>query len=508
MIKTMNRNYVEIEKQFANTGFFSEYLPPCFELDERAFLNPPPQNCDLIPPFCFTMSRYNQNDSRRNIFIPEIGSYIISREFIKQKNIIEELIDFTETEKKSFSPILSNDGDIITHEQSYDMGEEINGISSDYIDNVAEKIIRSTGAKRILKLDISNCFASFYMHMIPSIKLGYEVADIEYNKTRANKKDPTIDEIYIKYSKLDEILRKQNLNRTNGILTGPLISKLIMEAMLTRIDKDLIRENILFSRYMDDYEIYMFNENEKEIISIFTRVLKKYGFGLNHEKTQIIDFPYYISDNLEKTFKSYINENLKITDLMELFNEYLKLEGNGVKGAIRYLLKSFEQIELDIEDSDLYMSYLITIINNNERSLTKACVLLINNKEKMVLGSNYIKIIREILTKHIKWEHDLEVLWLLYLLLETENIKNDDSIILEVAESDNDLAQILLLNNEMFDATSVTIIKEKASSWILLYELYALNHIDEAEFKSKLNLNKNINMYKHFKNEGIHFIKK
>ena len=71
-----------------------------------------------------------------------------------------------------------------------------------------------------------------------------------------------------------------------------------MEAMLTRIDKELIEEDLLYSRYMDDYEVYIFNESEKEVISIFTRVLRKYGFVLNYEKTEIIDFPYYVSENL------------------------------------------------------------------------------------------------------------------------------------------------------------------------------------------------------------------
>mgnify|MGYP001067888215 CR=1 FL=1 len=136
------------------------------------------------------------------------------------------------------------------------------------------------------------------MHMIPAIILGYENANIEYNKFFANKDDPSIGDTYKKYKNLDEIIRKQNLNSTNGLLTGPLISKLIMEAMLTRIDKELIEEDLLYSRYMDDYEVYIFDESEKEVISIFTRVLRKYGFVLNYEKTEIIDFPYYVSENL------------------------------------------------------------------------------------------------------------------------------------------------------------------------------------------------------------------
>ena len=46
-----------------------------------------------------------------------------------------------------------------------------------------------------------------------------------------------------------------NLNQTNGLLAGPFVSRLISEALLTRIDKEIKSENIRFVRYVDDYEI-------------------------------------------------------------------------------------------------------------------------------------------------------------------------------------------------------------------------------------------------------------
>lgn len=498
----MERDYTKIECEFAETGFFSEYLPQCFKLDKKVFLRTPPENCDLIPPLCFTMSRYNNNNARRNIFIPEIGSYIVTSNYIKGKNIIKELIEFTEGEDRSFSKILGKDNEIMRHEQSYQRKDELDEISSDYIENIAEKIICSSGAKKVLKLDISNCFSSFYMHMIPAIILGYNGSNNEYNKSIKNL--PT-NEIYQRYSKLDTIIRKQNLNRTNGLLTGPLIPKIITEAMLTRIDKDLIEKKILYSRYMDDYEVYIYDEDEKEVISIFTRVLKKYGFTLNYEKTEIVEFPYYLSENLEKIFKGYVEKELDNSDLMELFNEYLKLEQNGTKGAIRYLLKSLEKVALKTENQKLYKSYLITIIQNNERSLIKACMLLINNKDEMLLDEKDIKVIKEILKRNIELGYDLEVVWLLYLLLETNKIVEDDSTIQEVSNSNNELAQTLLLCRNMLITQNLSQVEENASSWILLYELYVKDYIDEDLFVERLNLNKNKEMYRKFKTDNIHF---
>lgn len=81
--------YVTIDKDIRNTGFFSEYLPPCFQLNPKAFLQPPPFECDLIPPYNFNMSRFNQNDARRIISIPEIGAYAVVHAYMKEKHIVK-----------------------------------------------------------------------------------------------------------------------------------------------------------------------------------------------------------------------------------------------------------------------------------------------------------------------------------------------------------------------------------------------------------------------------------
>ncbi|WP_252230443.1 RNA-directed DNA polymerase [Clostridium sp. ZBS15] len=502
----MNRNYISIEKEMAETGFFSEYLPPCFKLDPKVFMRAPSENCDLIEPCCFTMSRYNGNDARRSIFIPEIGAYVATRNYIRRENIVKEIIKFTETEEISFSPILGKNGGIMRHEQSYNgITNQLEHISSDYIENIAKKIVKSTGAKKILKLDISNCFSSFYMHIIPAIMLGVEGADQDYNKFLKNSDDETISDTYKKYRKLDEVYRRQNLNRTNGLLSGPLTSKMIAEGILTRIDKELKSEKIKFSRYVDDYEVYLFNDNEKTIISIFTRVLKRYGFSLNNEKTEVIDFPYYVAENLEKIFKKYNKENMDNSDLIELFNAYFILEKNGTKGAIRYLLKTLEQNPIERTEFHLYKAYLITIIENNERSLSKACSLFIENKENFTLNEGEISIIKEMLDKHISFEHDLEVLWLLYLLIETDNIQIDDSLVQKIVDSKNELAHIILLRKELLGEENIDQVSSKASSWILIYELYVSEHITVEVLISKLNLNKNLHMYEYLKEHNIHF---
>ena len=473
----MARNYVSIGKEIAESGFFSEYLPPCFSLNKKVFNYPPPTECDLIKPLGFTMSRYNANDARRTIFIPEIGSYIVAHMFMTDNHVYRELIQFTETENHSFSPILSGNRSIMRHEQSY--GESDGTPSSEYIQNISDKLIRATGAKKILRLDISNCFSSFYMHMIPAIMLGTESAEVEYDKALKKKHDSSIivNATYEKYSKLDEVIRKQNMNRTNGLLPGILSSKLIAEALLTRIDKELSAHKINFVRYVDDYEVFLYDNNEDAVISTFTQVLRKYGFSLNFEKIQIIDFPFYIVENFEKILYKKFETTISYSELIDIFNKFFLIEKSGTKGAIRYLLKTFEKYNIRVDDPLLYKSYLITIMANNPRSLTKSCAILIDNKDKYELTSNDKAIIIDMLKKHIANGNDLETIWLLYLLIETGNLDQDDTIIDQILLYATELSWAILLRKNLLKPEALNLVRENANSWIMLYELYQQNYI-------------------------------
>ena len=121
-------------------GFFSEYLPPTFKLDEtklNLFKRIPPEKCDIIEPAIYNMSRFNDSNERRNIHIPEICSYVVLMNYVRSENIVDEMINFTSNSSNSFSPILDDDGEILLHEQSYDGGSEGNvGNSSNYIENI------------------------------------------------------------------------------------------------------------------------------------------------------------------------------------------------------------------------------------------------------------------------------------------------------------------------------------------------------------------------------------
>jgi hypothetical protein len=502
------RTYEEIEKEIVTEGFFSEYLPPCFYFNQKALKNPPPQACDTIKPISFSMNRYNNNDARRTIYIPEIGSYLATHMYMKEHKIYRELIELCKNNDHSFSPILDKYGRVRQHEESYlyERGTKF----SEYIDNISEKLILASGAKAILKLDISNCYSSFYLHMIPAIALGLEEADKQYKKAllKSTGSDINLNPTYVIFRDFDAVVRRQNSNQTNGLLPGILSSKIIVESLLCRIDKEIEAQGINFVRYVDDYEVFLYDNNIDYVISKFTTILKKYGFTLNSEKTKVLEFPYYIIDNFEKILDDKLSDKIDNADLMEIFNSFYRLEKDSSKGAIHYLLKVLENYTDRIECKDLCKSYLLTIMSNDPRSLTKACELLIeNNNSEEKLTASDIKIISDMLTKHIEKEYDLEAIWLLYLLIETNNINAEsEDLISCIINSENELLQLMLFSSNLLNSAHIESIKSKAKSWILLYELYQKDIIEETYFFDQLAINQNKTMYTKLKNNNIHFI--
>lgn len=89
------------------------------------------------------------------------------------------------------------------------------------------------------------------------------------------------------------------------------------------------------------------------------------------------------------------------------------------------------------------------------------------------------------LDKYIRSEYDLEVLWLLYLLIEINNIQIDDSLVQKIVDSKNELTHIILLRKELLGEEKIAQVISSAFSWILIYERYVLGHITGEMFISK-----------------------
>lgn len=511
----------KIEKSFMEDGFFSEYLPTSFSLSKNQNIDcvfngsiALSSKSDLIEPISFNMSRFKEDGNRRTVFIPEICSYIYAVKLMKEKNLISDLIS-TSNSPVSFSPIVQVSGELTRHERDYATGMSSDDPDTDemvlaYVPNVLKKLTLAKGAKGILYLDISNFYGSIYTHLIPAIKLGYEEAEKQYKAQKTNNTDPIITEEYRNYVMLDEAIRNMNGARTNGLLTGTMLAQFLAEALLSRIDKELLSANINYVRYVDDYEVFIYNEAQMEKIkNMIISIFKKYFLSINDEKTNYIKFPYYVVENLKKIYSGYTQNRLSDEELMKLFNSFFRMEQEGVKGATRFLIKSID-FNLKLENKGLFTTYLINTLVNDSRSLVKTCELLIVHKSKTNIQKQDIQIIKELLSQHLDRGNDLEVIWLLYLLKRLNTNKLSAELARKIIYSGNELAIIILL--EEYPTTITAKIKDEckyqAKSWLLCYQLYFRGYISKDELGSKAKIKHNIDFYAKLKRNNISFYHK
>lgn len=269
-------------------------------------------------------------------------------------------------------------------------------------------------------------------------------------------------------------------------------------------------QKIQFVRYVDDYEIFIFNELDiPKIQNVITSILKKYFLSLNNEKTKYTPFPYYVVDNLEKIYLNYTGIAPDKSELMELFNTFFTLEKNGTKGAIRYLIKSMDDSFVP-PDNYLFCSYLFNILVNDSRSLVKVCQLLIHRKEQIFFGQSEISLIENLLIQQIEKNNHLEAIWLLYLRRKISRKRIPAKISHLIANSDNDLAKIVLIEEfgSYLSNSIIHEIKGKAVSWILCYQLFYHDYINKKIFSSTSHITKNLAFYSALKRNHFSFYKK
>ena len=408
----------ELLEKIKEKGIFSEYLPENFNLksDQINVYGIGASHKDRVEPYSYYMSRLGKRGDRRMISIPELSTYVSLVQFLRDnKSILFDIIKLSGDDYNSFSRIVNEEYEIVDDGGNY--GQIIKSINfsisekgdnqdeekerSEYVDNMLEKIKRTQGACGILHLDISEFYKSIYTHMLSVIKLGVDGSKEAYLKKSQ-------DSDYKKYVIFDDRVRRLNCSRTNGILVGPYISRVVSEAILARVDTELREMDYNFVRYADDYEIAVYKEDELEDIkSKIVSVLARYDFRINNEKTRYEKYPFYMFKNYEKVLKSLAGKDkvLNSVEIVELFNKFLNMEKNGEKGAVRYLLKTYKN-EYHIENvhKGLYASYLLNVLCNDEKSLGLACKIIIYEyKEKRIeLDANFYEIIVE------KLEYEIE----------------------------------------------------------------------------------------------------
>lgn len=461
-----------IKDYFKSGGYFSEYLPNEFSIYgiKDTFSK---NKVGKVKPYTYSMSKFHIEDHRRNIHVPELISYLAAIEKIEEPNTLDKILRTDENSKHSFSKLMIKNK-VVRHSNPSDrtlplkMGRNIDEDKFNYSFNLVKKIIKSSGAKGILYLDIANFFGNFYTHNITAIFKGEQWALEQYN---LKKNNGVVDPEYTRLEHIDSAIRNMNIGRSHGLLVGPFISKVLAETLMNTIDKEIEKEKIQFVRFMDDYEIFIYEESKIDLITAkIENILNNYGFSLNSEKTNYISFPYSDKNDLTSIFDSSKNE----LQIVNIFNRFIEIENTKKqKGAIKYLISRID--EFDKESNELIISLLVNAIINNPNSTVVAINKLIEKLNKKRIEAHTNRVIESLLAFLricVNNKYDLEQVWIVYAILKIKpNYKFDFNNL-------NELAAMVILCET--NSISKEYIKEHIGKCFLLdYELWVRDIITD-----------------------------
>lgn len=239
----------------------------------------------------------------------------------------------------------------------------------------------------LLSLDIQDCFPSIYTH-------SYKW--LISKKTYDSKK---LSESTSIYSNIDTLLQNLNGSKTNGIIVGPEISRLLADFLFVHIDQEILellamqnlnfRSDYIVYRFVDDYFICSSSiEIQNTIKDTIESTLNKYHLKINnskismHGKDEIINNWKIevkpIIETIDYIFYSYEKEELN--SLPMLFDFKLPEEYTEAFLEVAASLMSSEKKNININGKlityiDLRSRVLSIIKSSNEKTLVCSYIL-------------------------------------------------------------------------------------------------------------------------------------
>jgi hypothetical protein len=350
-----------------------------------------------------------------------------------------------------------------------------------------KKVVRSHDiafSKRFkVHTDIANCFNSIYSHSIPWAILGIT----EAKKQQDNKK--------AWFNKLDQHQRKTKRNETQGIPIGSATSSIIVELVLSTVDRGLIDKGYDFYRYIDDYTCYCESENmAQQFIHDLRENLALYKLNLNLQKTKIESLPAPIEDKWVLVLRGCLpgrlanapdtEQRLTSSEALTFINRAIEINKATPDGSV---LKYAISIVIPYLDENATADLLSPLLNLSWH-FPVLLPLLENVLKKSGMNSQFCESqLNSIIVANADKNRSDGMAWPLHLMLNDGLICSDEAA-KKVILSKDCVAITLLLQMEIYNqsiiefANSIVDLNddyEKDRYWLLIYQLFYEGLIDD-----------------------------
>lgn len=141
----------------------------------------------------------------------------------------------------------------------------------------AEFLELENKSRYLVRVDISKCFSSIYTH-----SLSWAVRGKAFAKSMLHLRNAYFE------GEFDKLMRDANWGETNGIVTGPEVSRVFCEVILQCVDvriQSRISDSLAVRRYIDDYFIFSSDlDSAASAEKIISEELEKFNLYLNDAK--------------------------------------------------------------------------------------------------------------------------------------------------------------------------------------------------------------------------------
>lgn len=263
-------------------------------------------------PILFTIPK--TKDTRRPLKFPNLYSYCLLTKIIVDHK--EEIISALMSDKESTS-------------RYFGYNPYRFGVTKSIEDNLL------IGHTYYFKTDFSNFYHSFYTHAIAWILMGKD----EAKEKRQDKDDWA--------NLLDHAVRAEQNSETHGLPTGNLLTRIIVEFFMSKIDEEirtsLSNTSVTFNRYVDDITFgYDYPEDLNIIKKTLQQITQKYDITINDKKTVGTSF---IEIKQDSQLIGYFGELQKKIEFTTLAKNLIKnpnisnVEINSVQRLNSYKIK-------------------------------------------------------------------------------------------------------------------------------------------------------------------------
>lgn len=350
-----------------------------------------------------------------------------------------------------------------------------------------------SGARFIVRTDISRFYNSIYTHSIPWAVIGKSQAKINRTGGFSNN--------------LDTYIRNSQDGQTLGIPVGPDTSLIISELICSAIDVEIQKQGLTGFRFVDDFEFSFLTRSDADrALPILESILQNFELALNPLKSYTDGLPMPLENPWRFRIKQFRMPNI-ITEgkLLEYFDLLFELNGNNrTEPVLRYGIARLRSST--IQNFDLLVDLLLQCVMIEPGTL-KESLSVIKALGIVVHGKKFAGVVRSLIAEHGMMKHGSEVAWAIWTALlykirvpstVVNNLKNfDDSAVALLALH---ACQEGLMPKQVLGYWKHLMCRDSLVNghWLLAYEadvkgwlpsIDAVNHIDQDQYFTQLKRN-------------------